>query len=246
MPAGRKISKHIDEFNKIVLDIANIKVKIKDEDLVLLLLTSLPESYEHFMDTFLYERVALTSEDVMATLNSKEIKERSKAKRVVDHLKRNYLKINCKKSTGYVKKDDQPSSSGSIYDSFKGSVLLGDNRECKIRGISKSGKVKVINGSSVVLSGTRRDNYVYSLDCHAVACELNASIEEKDSLAQTGKTVKKLRTDNSLEFYNRKFEQLCTKSGIARYLTVTGMPQQNGLAERMNRTLTDKVTIDSD
>nr|GEY09020.1 retrovirus-related Pol polyprotein from transposon TNT 1-94 [Tanacetum cinerariifolium] len=32
-----------------------------------------------------------------------------------DHLKRNCSKNNHKKSTGYVKKDDQPSSSGSIY-----------------------------------------------------------------------------------------------------------------------------------
>ncbi|GKE52109.1 hypothetical protein Tco_1487265 [Tanacetum coccineum] len=75
---GRKISEHIDEFNKIVLDLANIEVKFKDEDLALLLLTSLPASYEHFVDTLLYGREALTLEDVMATLNSKEIKERSK------------------------------------------------------------------------------------------------------------------------------------------------------------------------
>ncbi|GJR70297.1 retrovirus-related pol polyprotein from transposon TNT 1-94 [Tanacetum coccineum] len=280
-----------------------------------------------------------------------------------------------------------------------GRVLLGDNRECKIRGIGKvrvqlkdgssfvlhnvryipelkrnlislgtlekegytvklqSGKIKVINGSRVVLSGTRRDNCVYSLDGHAVAGELNASVEEKDSLAQvwhkrlghiseaglqvlekqglfgkkslgkldfcenyvlgkshrvsfgvgrhttqgvidyvhsdlwgpsqveslggkryflsivddysrrvwvyilrfkheafekfkewkqlvenqTGRTVKKLRTDNGLEFCNREFKQLCIESGIARHLTVAGTPQQNGLAERMNRTLMDKV-----
>nr|GEU53839.1 zinc finger, CCHC-type [Tanacetum cinerariifolium] len=48
----------------------------------------------------------------------------------------------------------------------------------------QSGKIKVINGSRVVLSGTRRDNCIYSLDGHAVAGELNASVEEKDSLAQ--------------------------------------------------------------
>ncbi|GKB46212.1 hypothetical protein Tco_0896965 [Tanacetum coccineum] len=41
MPAGQKISEHIDEFNKIVLDLANIEVKFEDEDLALLLLTSL-------------------------------------------------------------------------------------------------------------------------------------------------------------------------------------------------------------
>ncbi|GJS31120.1 retrotransposon protein, putative, ty1-copia subclass [Tanacetum coccineum] len=58
---------------------------------------------------------------------------------------------------------------------------------------------------------------------------------------ETGRTVKKLRTDNGLEFCNREFEQLCIESGIARHLTVAGTPQQNGVAERMNRTLMDKV-----
>ncbi|GKD61578.1 retrotransposon protein, putative, ty1-copia subclass, partial [Tanacetum coccineum] len=83
----------------------------------------------------------------------------------------------------------------------------------------QSSKVKVINGSRVILSGIRRDNYVYSLD----------SVEEKDSLAQqlvenqTGRTVKKLGTDNGLEFCNREFEQLCIESGIARHLTVARM-----------------------
>ncbi|GKF24906.1 hypothetical protein Tco_0080800 [Tanacetum coccineum] len=59
MPTGRKISEHIDEFNIIILDLANIEVKFEDEDLALLLLTSLPASYEHFVDTLLYGREAL-------------------------------------------------------------------------------------------------------------------------------------------------------------------------------------------
>nr|GEZ90109.1 retrovirus-related Pol polyprotein from transposon TNT 1-94 [Tanacetum cinerariifolium] len=58
---------------------------------------------------------------------------------------------------------------------------------------------------------------------------------------QTGRTIKKLRTDNGLEFCNREFKQLCIRSGIARHLTVDGTSQHNGLAERMNRTLMDKV-----
>nr|GEX53275.1 retrovirus-related Pol polyprotein from transposon TNT 1-94 [Tanacetum cinerariifolium] len=44
---------------------------------------------------------------------------------------------------------------------------------------------------------------------------------------QTGRTVKKLRTDNGLEFCNREFKKLCIESGIARHLTVAGTPQQN-------------------
>nr|GEX97243.1 retrotransposon protein, putative, Ty1-copia subclass [Tanacetum cinerariifolium] len=41
---------------------------------------------------------------------------------------------------------------------------------------------------------------------------------------QTGRTVKKLKTDNGLEFFNWEFEQLCIKSRIARHLT-SGLPK---------------------
>ncbi|GJV60133.1 retrovirus-related pol polyprotein from transposon TNT 1-94 [Tanacetum coccineum] len=58
---------------------------------------------------------------------------------------------------------------------------------------------------------------------------------------QTGRKLKKLRTDNGLEFCNQEFNNLCTESGIARHLTVSRTPQKNGLAERMNRMLLNKV-----
>lgn len=53
--------------------------------------------------------------------------------------------------------------------------------------------------------------------------------------------VKKLRTDNELEFCNLQFESYCAKEGIARHKTMRLTPQQNGLAERMNRTLMERV-----
>nr|GEU48166.1 retrovirus-related Pol polyprotein from transposon TNT 1-94 [Tanacetum cinerariifolium] len=223
MSAGRKISEHIDEFNKIVLDLENIKVKFEDEDLALLLLTSLPASFEHFVDTLLYGREALTLRDVMATLNLKEIKERSKAKgddgeglyvrgrtdrrdsrqsrrksrsksrggrlkcyicQSEDHLKRNCPKNNRKQSTGYVKKDKQPRSSGSTYDNYEVMMVM------------------------------------------TAQALLDWIIDLVYSWVTTGS----------------EFEHLCIESGIARHLTVFGTSQQNGIAERMNKTLMDKVS----
>lgn len=58
---------------------------------------------------------------------------------------------------------------------------------------------------------------------------------------QTNMKVKKLRTDNGLEFCNKRFEDFCSKHGVMRQRTVRYTPQQNGLAERMNRTLIDKA-----
>ena len=58
---------------------------------------------------------------------------------------------------------------------------------------------------------------------------------------QTNLKIKSLRTDNGLEFVNQEFNDLCAKYGIQRHKTVKNTPQQNGVAERMNRTLLNKV-----
>ncbi|GKA56734.1 zinc finger, CCHC-type containing protein [Tanacetum coccineum] len=74
MSPGTKLGDHIDEFNKLILDLANIDIEIEDEDQTLMLLTSLPSSYKKFIETLLYGRESLTMEDVLATLNSRELK----------------------------------------------------------------------------------------------------------------------------------------------------------------------------
>ncbi|GJQ89422.1 retrovirus-related pol polyprotein from transposon TNT 1-94 [Tanacetum coccineum] len=72
-----KLGDHINEFNKLILDLTNIDIEIEDEDRALMLLTSLSPSYENFVETLLYRRESLTMEDVLATLNSKELKKRT-------------------------------------------------------------------------------------------------------------------------------------------------------------------------
>lgn len=58
---------------------------------------------------------------------------------------------------------------------------------------------------------------------------------------QTERRVKKLRTDNGLEFCNIRFDQFCKDEGIVRHRTCTYTPQQNGVAERLNRSILNKV-----
>ncbi|KAI3779398.1 hypothetical protein L2E82_09115 [Cichorium intybus] len=58
---------------------------------------------------------------------------------------------------------------------------------------------------------------------------------------QTGKKVKKLRTDNGMEFCSNEFNSYCKLEGIVRHYTVSHTPQQNGVAERMNRTIISKA-----
>ncbi|GKD58980.1 retrovirus-related pol polyprotein from transposon TNT 1-94 [Tanacetum coccineum] len=63
-----------------VNDLANIDTAILDEDEALLLFTYLPSSYQNFMETLLYGRDTLKLEDVLATLNSRELQKMTEAK----------------------------------------------------------------------------------------------------------------------------------------------------------------------
>ena len=57
---------------------------------------------------------------------------------------------------------------------------------------------------------------------------------------QTGKIIKVLR-DNKGEYSSHQFSSLTASSGIFRQKTAPAIPQQNGVAERFNRTLEEGV-----
>ncbi|XP_069145455.1 uncharacterized protein [Solanum lycopersicum] len=58
---------------------------------------------------------------------------------------------------------------------------------------------------------------------------------------QTEKKIKRLRTDNGLEFCWSEYDQFCKDEGIARHRAVRNIPQQNDVAERMNQTLLERA-----
>jgi len=53
----------------------------------------------------------------------------------------------------------------------------------------------------------------------------------------TGRKIKYLQSDNGTVYRNKLFDEFLKSNGIGRRLTVTYTPEQNGVAERRNRTL---------
>ena len=60
----------------------------------------------------------------------------------------------------------------------------------------------------------------------------------KEYVAEAG-TPRRLRTDNGAEYTFKKFKEFCRDSKIKQEFTVPETPQQNGVAERFNRTLVE-------
>lgn len=56
---------------------------------------------------------------------------------------------------------------------------------------------------------------------------------------QKGINLKILRTDRGGEFTSGEFNQYCEKHGIHKELTAPYTPEQNGVAERKNRTIVE-------
>ena len=66
--------------------------------------------------------------------------------------------------------------------------------------------------------------------------ELRAEVEN-----QLGKRIKAIRSNHSGEYLLRDIKDYLTENGIISQLTAPGTPQQNGVVERRNRTLSVMV-----
>lgn len=58
---------------------------------------------------------------------------------------------------------------------------------------------------------------------------------------QTETKIKRIRSDNGTEFVNESMREICTNAGIIHETSVPYTPQQNGVAERANRTLVERA-----
>jgi len=71
---------HLDDFNRIILDLKNIDIKVDDEDQALILLYSLQDVFDNFVNSMLYGRETIFLADVKSALNSMELRTRLNGK----------------------------------------------------------------------------------------------------------------------------------------------------------------------
>ncbi|GJT30558.1 hypothetical protein Tco_0910833 [Tanacetum coccineum] len=209
----------------LILCLDNKLLRLIDEDQALMLLTSLPPSYEYFVQTLLYGRESLTLEDVLSSLNLRELKKRTNANDDGDGLYvkgrsdhqgslRKMSNKETKKTTGFYQGRCGQGSGMHSEGYDNGDLLMAVSEERFLEWIMDSGgsfhmprrdflfdfkefngegytvklqnrRVKVIKGSLMVLSGTMKGNYVYSLDGWAESGEAS----NEDSASSGGEAV---------------------------------------------------------
>ncbi|GJY72424.1 hypothetical protein Tco_0476127 [Tanacetum coccineum] len=195
---GDRVQREITKEMTTLDDLAAIDTIISDEDQALLLLTSLPSSNNNFMETLLYGPYTLKLEYMLAILNFRVLQKMMEAKGDVGeglYVKGSFGLRDMEQGTYSAWSKSHGRSSRLISSNFghdgyvSTNVIMAMSVEELLdwiidsRGISctedmygskaftmktQSGKIKVIRGSLVVLSGIRRANGKYTLDGQAV------------------------------------------------------------------------------
>jgi hypothetical protein len=76
MKEGMPLCDHLDEFNKILMDLKKIEVQVDDKNQALILLCLLLDLFDNFVNSMLYGRDTISLADVKSDLNSMELRTR--------------------------------------------------------------------------------------------------------------------------------------------------------------------------
>ncbi|KAK4385413.1 Retrovirus-related Pol polyprotein from transposon TNT 1-94 [Sesamum angolense] len=256
---SKNIDENIDEFTKLIQDIKLTGDKNIDDYSPIVLLNAIPETYGDVKAAIKYGRDNVQLETVISGLKSKEIDLK------ISKSSQNTSEVNFVKGHISCKGLDLLHNHGILKEkldklSFYDDCILGKHHRVHFPSSSKSmtsscileyvhadvwgpANVPTHGGNKYFLSiidNFSRKVFVFLMKQKSEAFEKFRNwkffVEN-----QTGKTLKTLRTDNGLEFCNQQFTNLCDEFGIKRHKTTPCTPQQNDVAERMNRTLLNKV-----
>ncbi|CAL9017123.1 unnamed protein product [Prunus brigantina] len=117
---------------------------------------------------------------------------------------------------------------------------LGHLNERSIKLLESQGMVHGLPHleQKLVVYDFTRMSWVYFIRNKSSALECFRKFKAMTEL-QSGYKIKGLRSDRGGEFLSGEFNKFCEESGIQRQLTMAYSPQQNGVAERKNRTVVE-------
>nr|AAP53866.2 retrotransposon protein, putative, Ty1-copia subclass [Oryza sativa Japonica Group] len=72
------LRKHVDVFNQLVVDLSKLDVKLDDEDKAIILLCSLPLSYEHVVTTLTHGKDTVKTEEIISSLLARDLRRSKK------------------------------------------------------------------------------------------------------------------------------------------------------------------------
>ncbi|XP_077221004.1 uncharacterized protein LOC143854779 [Tasmannia lanceolata] len=173
MKEGTEVMDHLNAYNKIICQLSNIDVEIDDEDKALILLTSLPPSYEYLVTTLLYGKDIIELEEVTTTLLSIEMRKRPTSEKHVEGLVAKVLMGN----NNSCKTVGMGTMNIKIYDGTirtltgvrhvpelkKNLISLGALNTSGCRFTGDGGTLKVVKGSLVVMKANMVKNHLYEL-----------------------------------------------------------------------------------
>lgn len=124
----------------------------------------------------------------------------------------------------------------AVWRSMKRLELVHTDLCGPITPASQSGKRYVL----VFIDDFTRKTWVYFLKNKSESFETFKKFKVFVE-TEVGTKIKTLRSDRGGEFTSHSFNEFCEQNGIKRQLTAAYTPQQNGVAERRNRTLMNMV-----
>ncbi|GJY08330.1 retrovirus-related pol polyprotein from transposon TNT 1-94 [Tanacetum coccineum] len=165
MKEGSALKDHLDALNSIWMYLKNVEVKNDDEDAALILLVSLPPSFENFVNSFVVGKDTITLEDVRSTTKAKEKVKELRNLNFVIKIGEGHWKVNCHKlkekgQIAAVAKDDSGSERDAVlsvvdYKEFDGGhVFMGNDSPCKVVGIGTI-RIKMHDGVVRTLTNVR-------------------------------------------------------------------------------------------
>ncbi|KAG8483857.1 hypothetical protein CXB51_023418 [Gossypium anomalum] len=115
----------------------------------------------------------------------------------------------------------------------------------RYRYTAESGVLKIFKGSIVAIKGQRKTAKLYVLQGSTVADDVAiafSSLSNDDITKLWHMRLGHMSENDMVELSKRGLlDGLCKSEEIVRHLTVRHTPQQNGIAERMNRTIIENV-----